>query len=42
MSSWVRLLVMETHSTTLSGRDPLLTIEALAKYLHVPVAAIRD
>ena len=35
------LLVMEPH-TTLSGLEPLLTIEALAEYLDVPVTTIRD
>lgn len=35
------LLVMDTN-TTLSGLEPLLTIEALAEYLDVPVATIRD
>lgn len=28
--------------TTLSGLEPLLTIEALAEYLDVPVTTIRD
>lgn len=36
------LLVMETNSTILSGLEPLLTIEALAEYLDVPVTTIRD
>ncbi len=36
------LLVMETSSTILSGLEPLLTIEALAEYLDVPVTTIRD
>ena len=35
------LLVMETN-TPLSGLEPLLTIEALAEYLDVPVPTIRD
>ena len=35
------LLVMDTN-TTLSGLEPLLTIEALAEYLDVPVTTIRD
>ena len=33
---------METTSTTLSGLEPLLSIEALAEYLDVPVTTIRD
>lgn len=32
----------ETNSTILSGLEPLLTIEALAEYLDVPVTTIRD
>ena len=32
---------MDTE-TTLSGLEPLLTIEALAEYLDVPVTTIRD
>lgn len=32
---------MDTEST-LSGLEPLLTIEALAEYLDVPVTTIRD
>jgi excisionase family DNA binding protein len=32
---------METNST-LSGLEPLLSIEALAEYLEVPVTTIRD
>lgn len=35
------LLVMDTN-TNLSGLEPLLTIEALAEYLDVPVTTIRD
>ena len=35
------LLVMETNSK-LSGLEPLLSIEALAEYLEVPVTTIRD
>lgn len=35
------LLVMDTN-TTLSGLEPLLSIEALAEYLDVPVTTIRD
>jgi excisionase family DNA binding protein len=35
------LLVMDAN-TTLSGLEPLLTIEALAEYLDVPVTTIRD
>lgn len=35
------LLVMDTN-TTMSGLEPLLTIEALAEYLDVPVTTIRD
>jgi excisionase family DNA binding protein len=33
---------METNRSTLSGLEPLLSIEALAEYLDVPVATIRD
>ena len=36
------LLVMETISTTSSGLEPLMSIEALAEYLDVPVTTIRD
>ena len=32
---------METH-TTVSGLEPLMSIEALAEYLDVPVTTIRD
>ena len=32
---------MDTNAT-LSGLEPLLTIEALAEYLDVPVTTIRD
>ncbi|WP_340537622.1 helix-turn-helix transcriptional regulator [Nocardioides sp. GXZ039] len=32
---------MDTN-TNLSGLEPLLTIEALAEYLDVPVTTIRD
>jgi len=32
---------METNST-LSGLEPLMSIEALAEYLDVPVTTIRD
>lgn len=35
------LLVMEANSNV-SGLEPLLTIEALAEYLDVPVTTIRD
>ncbi len=35
------LLVMDTN-TNLSGLEPLLSIEALAEYLDVPVTTIRD
>ena len=35
------LLVMDTN-TTLSGLEPLLSIEALSEYLDVPVTTIRD
>lgn len=35
------LLVMETNST-ISSLEPLMTIEALAEYLDVPVTTIRD
>lgn len=35
------LLVMNTN-TTLSSLEQLLTIEALAEYLDVPVTTIRD
>ena len=35
------LLVMETNAIQ-SGLEPLLTIEALAEYLDVPVPTIRD
>ncbi|WP_224749071.1 helix-turn-helix domain-containing protein [Nocardioides hwasunensis] len=31
-----------TLSTTLSTLEPLLSIEELAEYLHVPVTTIRD
>jgi excisionase family DNA binding protein len=33
---------METTHSTLSGLEPLLSIEELAEYLHVPVTTIRD
>ena len=33
---------MEITSARLSGLEPLLTIEALAEYLEVPVTTIRD
>ena len=33
---------METKISTLSGLEPLLSIEELAEYLDVPVATIRD
>lgn len=33
---------METTHSTLSGLEPLLSIEELAKYLDVPVTTIRD
>lgn len=33
---------METTTSTLSGLEPLLSIEELAEYLHVPVTTIRD
>jgi excisionase family DNA binding protein len=33
---------METISTTSSGLEPLMSIEALAEYLDVPVTTIRD
>ena len=33
---------METNGSTLGGLEPLLTIEALAEYLDVPVPTIRD
>ena len=33
---------MDTNSSTLSGLEPLLSIEELADYLHVPVTTIRD
>ena len=36
------LLVMETNGSMLSGLEPLLSIEALAEYLEVPVTTIRD
>lgn len=35
------LLAMETN-TTVSGLEPLISIEALAEYLDVPVTTIRD
>jgi excisionase family DNA binding protein len=38
----VHLTVMETTHSTLSGLEPLLSIEELAEYLHVPVTTIRD
>ena len=33
---------METNNSTLSGLEPLLSIDELADYLHVPVTTIRD
>ena len=33
---------METNSSTLSALEPLLSIDELADYLHVPVTTIRD
>ncbi|MDP9444197.1 MAG: helix-turn-helix domain-containing protein [Actinomycetota bacterium] len=33
---------METNNSTLSGLEPLLSIEELAEYLDVPVTTIRD
>lgn len=33
---------METTHSTLSGLEPLLSIEELADYLDVPVTTIRD
>ena len=33
---------METNSSTLSGLEPLLSIDDLAEYLDVPVTTIRD
>ncbi len=36
------LTVMETTHSTLSGLEPLLSIEELAEYLDVPVTTIRD
>ena len=33
---------METTTSPLSGLEPLLSIEELAEYLHVPVTTIRD
>lgn len=33
---------METTHSTLSGLEPLLSIEELAQYLDVPVTTIRD
>jgi excisionase family DNA binding protein len=35
-------MVMETTTSTLNGLEPLLSIEELAEYLHVPVTTIRD
>ena len=37
----VYLFGMDTHAT-LSSLEPLLSIEELAEYLHVPVPTIRD
>jgi excisionase family DNA binding protein len=36
------LVVMMTNGSTISGLEPLLSIEALADYLDVPVTTIRD
>lgn len=33
---------MDTNSSTLSSLEPLLSIDELADYLHVPVTTIRD
>lgn len=33
---------METTHSTLSGLEPLLSIEELAEYLRVPVTTIRN
>ena len=35
-------MVLETHNCALSGLDPLLSIEELAKYLDVSVTTLRD
>ncbi len=39
---WAHLTSMETTHSTLSGLEPLLSIEELAEYLDVPVTTIRD
>jgi hypothetical protein len=36
------LTVIETNNNTLSGLEPLLSIEELAEYPDVPVTTIRD
>ena len=36
------LLAMDSNSTKVSGLEPLMTIDALAEYLDVPVTTIRD
>jgi hypothetical protein len=33
---------METTTATLSGLEPLLSIEELSEYLHVPVRTLYD
>lgn len=38
----VHLLGMNTHVQSISGLEPLLSIEDLAEYLGVPVATIYD
>jgi excisionase family DNA binding protein len=38
----VHLSCMKTNNSTLSGLEPLLSIDELADYLHVPVTTIRD
>ena len=36
------LACMETTTTTLSGLEPLMSIEELSEYLHVPVRTLYD
>ena len=38
----VHLLGMETNTPTLSGLEPLLSIEELSEYLNVPIRTLYD
>ena len=41
-ASTPHLVSMETTATTLSGLEPLMSIEELSEYLHVPVRTLYD